>query len=172
MKDRLEKNLEKLFPPGYDGDGEIKRLLFSYVFAIMFSIAKFTENYYREYKRLFYDRRYMVLDPTVYTEGLEQGAVLKYSKIPAFEEIMEYNFIFLWMMMILLIIVSVQHYLYYRQGSQSILLVRRLPQRSYLWQTCLLGTLIGAGVTLATIGVLRLIYYLIYIWVTPAVCLP
>ena len=121
-------------------------------------------KYYEAYDDLFVWR-------TEYGIGIEK-VVRQGARIVPFEEIISYNFMMLWLVLFLLIITAVKHYLYYRHGSKSIYLVRRLPDRRYVWKTCVLGPLIGMGITLVVIGVLRLVYWLIYIGVTPAECLP
>ena len=64
------------------------------------------------------------------------------------------------------------HYRHYRRGSMSIYLMRRLPDRTLLHRQCWTLPLVGLVLTLGTILVLLLLYALIYILATPAVCLP
>ncbi len=160
---RLEKFFDTLFPPGYDRGKECWQLLFYLLIGVIFSL-RFVTEYYEAYDNLFGWRA----ENGIAVEKLvRQGA-----KIVPFEAIIGYNFMFLWLVLLLLVITGVKHYLYYTQGSKSIYLVRRLPDRYYVWKTCALGPLIGMGITLALIGILRLIYWLIYIGVTPIECLP
>ena len=163
MKAKLEKFFDTLFPPGYDRQKEL-RLLFVYLLmGIIFSFRCITE-YYEAYDGLFVWRSENGF-------GIEK-VVRQGAQIVPFGEIVGYNFMMLWLVVFLLITTPVKHYLYYTKGSKSIYLVRRLPDKRYVWKTCVLGPLIGMGITLAIIGFLRLVYWLIYIGVTPAECLP
>ena len=66
----------------------------------------------------------------------------------------------------------VYHYTYYRQGSMSIYLMKRLPHKGEIHRRALvlpcLAILATIAVALATI----LFFYIIYILATPVVCLP
>lgn len=160
---RLEKFFDTLFPPGYDKQKECRQLFFSLLAGIIFSF-RCIAMYYEAYDDLLV---WKVENGFGVEKVVRQGA-----KIVPFEEIISYNFMMLWLVLFLLIITVLKHYLYYTKGSKSIYLVRRIPDKRYVWRTCVLGPLIGMGITLAVIGILRLVYWLIYIGVTPVECLP
>lgn len=63
------------------------------------------------------------------------------------------------------------HYAYHFQGSRSIYLMRRLPNRWELWRRCLTVPVVAALSALAAAGVLLVLYYLFYVWLTPTECL-
>lgn len=65
----------------------------------------------------------------------------------------------------------VYHWLYHYQGSRSIYLMRRLPQRFELTRRCLTVPLVEVLVCLAVTLVLVLLFYWLYHSVTPDVCL-
>lgn len=63
------------------------------------------------------------------------------------------------------------HYRYHRQGSMSIYLMRRLPQRWERHRRCLLlPVLLAVAALVLAVGLLA-VYYQIYLWVTPDQCL-
>lgn len=66
---------------------------------------------------------------------------------------------------------AVWHYLYHYQGSKSIYLMRRLPDRWELWRRCAaLPVLLAAAAGLLAV-LLLLVYFGVYLLVTPKVCL-
>lgn len=160
-----------LFPPGYDGGREFKRICILYGFAVVWSF-QFFFRYYNAYKDLFYDASTMMLSPKYSGMGLKNGDLLPGVKIVPFGEILSGSMLFFVPLILTLLTAGVMHYLYYSQGGRTILLIRRLPDRKYLWKTCGLGTVLGLAVSLVTMGALLGLYYWIYMTVTPAVCLP
>lgn len=64
------------------------------------------------------------------------------------------------------------HYLHYRRGSMSIYLMRRLPDRKLLHRQCWTLPLRCLALCAAVLLALLAIYVLIYIYATPAECLP
>ncbi len=159
-----------LFPPGYDGENEYKRIRLFFGIAIGWSF-QFFFRYYDAYKDLFYDVSHMSY--TGYgSMGLQDGDLLPNAKIEPFMEILGSSMLFFVPLILSILVAGAVHYMYYSQGSKAILLVRRLPDRHYIWKTCVLGPIIGLLVSFITMGVLLGIYYWIYMTVTPAVCLP
>lgn len=160
----MKWRLENLFPPGYEYEAECKRLLAVWAAAVVYSF-RFFFDYYEAYKALF-----SWIRPEGQTEA--KYMLLPGAQIVPFEEILGFCFLFFVVLMLVLMTEAVMHYLYYIQGSRSILLVRRLPQRSFLWKTCLTGPMLGVIISAITVGVLYLLYYGVYILITPDVCLP
>ena len=161
----------QLFPPGYDGERELKKICIVYGAAVVWSF-QFFYRYYDAYKDLFYNARTMILSDRYLGMGLEHGDLLPGAKIQSFGDILSWSLLFFLLLILEIVTAGVMHYLYYRQGSRTILLIRRLPDRKYLWKTCGLGPMLAMAVCLVTIGVLLGLYYWIYVTMTPAVCLP
>lgn len=67
--------------------------------------------------------------------------------------------------------VAVYHYSYHYQGSKSIYLMRRLPNRWELPRRCLTMPLMGILACLCVALPLLLIYYAVYMAFTPRPCL-
>lgn len=63
------------------------------------------------------------------------------------------------------------HYLYHFQGSKSIYLMKRLPDRMELWKRCLGLPVLSAVLSLCIAVLLLIVYFGIYLLVTPEVCL-
>lgn len=169
MMDKIVSS--QLFPPGYDGESEYKRTRIFYWIAVVWSL-KFFFHYYNAYKDLFYDASTMAFWGKYSGMGLEHGELLPDVKIVSFHEILSDSFLFFVPLLLVLAVSAISHYLYYSQGSRSILLVRRLPDSKYVWKTCVWGPALGLAITLVTMVVLLGIFYWIYVTVTPAVCLP
>ena len=154
------KDISTLFPPGYEWRGECIRAAVLYGLAFLHSLFYFGALH-EEYGRLFY------YDGRTGEKVLRTGA-----KMMPYEQVLGNYLIGFVLLMAFALTIAVMHYLYYYQGSRSILLVRRLPKRSFLWMTCGAGPLLAIAILALTYGCLYLLYYGIYIWVTPEVCLP
>lgn len=73
---------------------------------------------------------------------------------------------------VLLVMMVVSHYRYYRQGSMSIYLMKRLPDRREYHRRNFNFVLILAAVSLAVMVVMSLTHYGMYLLFTPKGCLP
>ena len=63
------------------------------------------------------------------------------------------------------------HYSYHHQGSRSIYLMRRLPDPTELHRRCLTLPLLGIACCILTAAVVLMLYFAIYMTVTPKPCL-
>lgn len=77
-----------------------------------------------------------------------------------------------WLLMLLMPILVALHYLHYRRGSMSIYLMRRLPNRKLLHQQCWTLPLLGLLLCICAVLLLLALFTLIYLYATPAQCLP
>lgn len=66
----------------------------------------------------------------------------------------------------------IYHYLFHKQGSKSIYLMRRLPNSMELHKRCFTLPLLGMVISILTVLLLFLLYYGIYYIFTPGACLP
>jgi hypothetical protein len=73
---------------------------------------------------------------------------------------------------VLLVVMVVSHYRYYRQGSMSIYLMKRLPNGREYHRRNFSFVLILAAVSLAVMLVMSLTHYGMYLLFTPKGCLP
>lgn len=73
---------------------------------------------------------------------------------------------------VLLVMMVVSHYRYYRQGSMSIYLMKRLPDKGEYHRRNFNFILVLAMVSLAVMVVMSLTHYGMYLLFTPKGCLP
>ena len=73
---------------------------------------------------------------------------------------------------VLLVMMVASHYRYYRQGSMSIYLMKRLPNGREYHRRNFSFVLILAAVSLAVMVVMSLTHYGMYLLFTPKGCLP
>ena len=97
---------------------------------------------------------------------LREGAVM-----PDFRELLGSALLGFLVLGLCMIPFALYHYAYHRQGSRSIYLMRRLPDRWELHRRCLTLPACGAAVCLLLAAALLLIYFGIYLLATPDVCL-
>lgn len=97
---------------------------------------------------------------------LRDGAIM-----PDFAELMKFALIGFLVIAVVMVVFIVYNYAYHRQGSKSIYLMRRLPNRLELHKRCI--TLPAAAVLLCIVAafIMLCIYYWIYMSITPEECL-
>ena len=154
--ERLKANWETYIPPGLDYEREKLFLLAGMGLSLFYSVF-FFDGYWDSYQRLFDFRE----------DTPRPGA-----KIAPFWELVDrYPAGYLIVAVSMLALVAA-HYAHYRQGSKSIYLVRRLPDRGYLHRTCWTIPLVWMGVCLLAMAVTVLVYFAVYVGFTPQACLP
>lgn len=97
---------------------------------------------------------------------LREGAVMQ-----DFVEILGPAFLGFAVLALAMLAFAVYHYAYHSQGSKSIYLMRRLPNRWELHRRCLTIPLVSVILCGLLVFILLCIYYWAYILVTPEVCL-
>ena len=156
-----QRKLEKYTPPGIEFANQLKLCLIGLSAAIGWSISYFA--------------KYFTARSNLYTyspagEVLREGAIMREFSVLLHDGWDSLDgFLMFYIVMLGLL---VYHYLYYYQGSKSIYLMRRLPDKWELHRRCVVlpfaAILVGA---LTEIGLL-LLYYGIYLVFTPQQCLP
>ena len=155
------KKLGKYTPPGIKFSDRFKYTLWYWGIAVGWSCS--------------YLIKYMTARSNLY-EYVLSGLVLREGAVmPKFSMLVQegmdsrYGFWgFYWLMVVMIVV----NYLHYYQGSKSIYLMRRLPDSWELHRRCLAVPVAGLLGALSLQGLLGVLYYLIYIWVTPRQCLP
>lgn len=66
----------------------------------------------------------------------------------------------------------IYHYAYHRQGSRSIYLMKRLPNRWELHRRCLTIPVAAALICALSVLLLTAVYFAVYMLATPSQCLP
>ena len=153
--DRIRSAELRYSPPGYDSRTEVRFYIIGNIIAFTVSLLFFASYASERIKLYDYDR---VLKKYVLNET---------KPMTGFDEIMSgylWGFVFLAVIMLVFIVFR---YSYYRQGSRSIYLMKRLKDRKLLRITYF-GTPGIYGLLFMGTGILLLcIYYLIYRFVTP-----
>ena len=155
----MREFLLKHSPPGVDIEAErnwfigglVMAWLYSSGFLFRFNQAK--NNLYEYYQ----GRRFRLIHD---------------AQVPDFTDLLGrslYAFLVLALMMIGVILL---HYASHWQGSKSIYLMRRLPNRWELHRRCILLPVLAMGICLATAGITLAIYFAAYMLTTPDGCLP
>jgi len=145
---------EKHVPPGVKAEIEKRFFLIGLPVALLFSLGFFS----RLKEALsglygFYGGRYVLLPEAM---------------LPPFHVLMDKALMGFWLLILCSFVLILYHYLYYFQGSRSIYLMRRLPDRFALLRSCVSLPLSAALFVLLTVLLVNLLYFLIYLAMGPA----
>ncbi len=146
-------------PPGMDLAQEWRIFLIGNISSVAVSFFAFLDQYIDARNRLF-------------TVVGEKKMLIDGALIVPFHHLFSIYFSGFFLTMCMLLGYIVYHYAYFRQGSMSIYLMKRLPQKSELHRRALtlpcLAVLATIGVAIAAI----LLYFIIYFLATQKACLP
>ena len=151
MKRKFREWRQQLLPPGYDASVEVGWLALGGVIAFIYSLCVFAGELGKQLRWL---------------DRVEKQPVPW--MMPYYEEILGtalWGFVILAILALLLIPV---HGAYWYQGSRSIYLMRRLPQRGELLRRTAGLPLLLAAAALAAALLLLLLHYAIYCGCVPA----
>ena len=150
----MNEFIQRNSPPGIRLKEEYHVFLIGNITAVGISFFGFLVTYLRAREALFtyQDGRWVLID----------GAA-----IAPFPMMVIFYFVALLMLGFIL-----YHYSYYRQGSMSIYLMKRLPNRWELHRRALTLPCLAVLAVLAVAAATMLICFLIYLIATPKVCLP
>ena len=155
----MKIDLSRFVPLGLDGEKE-KQWIFlgwglSSFIAVLHFMNQFNDALSRLYNHMLGGRR------------LIQGAVMA----PFSELVLGCEFGFV-LMCLALCLLALYHYRCHSIDSKSIYLMRRLPRAEELHIRCLGLPVMGAAGAMAILGLLTVLFYIVYRRVTPAQCLP
>ena len=147
---------EGFYPPGYEYKNERNSAVLLLAIGVVLSF-QFFRNLYRAVGTLNAYRDYGM------SRALGEGTL----ELPSFGRLVIghwglYVPFFLFLMAMIL-----YHYFYYYHETRSIYLMRRLPERGVLIRSCVQGPLLGMGLGAGFLGVLYLLYYIIYLLAIP-----
>lgn len=146
-------------PPGVNAENEWRWITAGYILGALFS-NQILQRYFNHYQDLFdiIDNKWYLIDGAKMVPFMwiiREGGLELFAWIPA-----------------AMILLASAHYLYHRYDTMSIYLMRRLPSRWELHRRCWsLPIAASVGSVLVALALVA-VYYLIYILVTPAQCLP
>lgn len=152
-------DMTKLLPPGTSWENEKTGIQWGIGLGALWSLS-IPICYFGELEAL-YDIRM----------GLRQ--LIPGAKIVPFGQIVQgWTLMPFWFFFAAMAVLVFRHYRYHRRDAMSVYLMRRLPDRWEYHRRCWAVPLMGAGLGLAAMGILLLLYYMLYILATPAQCLP
>lgn len=154
---KWRKELSYHAPAGMGIKEEKKIFMIGMVASIMVSLSVFSTRYMDCYERLYWKN------------GAER-TIIPEAIMPDFAEILGESFIGFKVVIALMIATAVMHYAYHFEESKSIYTMRRLPSVWELHRRCLTLPVCGIVISLVTAFVLLLIYYDVYMTVTPEIC--
>lgn len=146
-------------PPGYYKESWPQLYFAVLVLEALFSTGYFATEFYSAYDSLFLETRKGLV--------LIDGATILSFKSVAFGGFIGYP-----VLAVGLVVFGCYLFSCYFHGSRSIYLMRRLPDGRELWRRVVTLPLVGLIVELLTAGALLLLYYVLYVVITPAGCLP
>lgn len=158
MKHKIFRQVGNYAPPGLDVKREIKYFRNAFVCSFLWSLI-FLHRYFEERAYLFEKR-------------MGKMHLRKNASMPSFEVLTEDVFIGFILTIIFLFILVAYHYFYHYQGSKIIYLMKRLPNKKEFHLRCWILPMLASGITVITMIILKVMFYLIYIFATPSQCLP
>lgn len=156
----MKIDLKKYDPPGMETDKEQAFFVIGMICCFFYTVLGYLNAYGDEYRDLFYHR------------GTMEKILRPECTIAPFVEILGNRLMVYLILAVCMLGTVASRYAYYRQGSQSIYLMRRLPDGGLLFRTCWVRPLMRVGMCLLAALVSLAVFYGIYVFVTPAVCLP
>lgn len=153
----FERTLERSVPAGLNYRQELQWLAYGGVASLIYSLG-FLIRYSHHYQSLF--------QQVGASRLLDTSAVM-----PDFVEILGSGLIGFLVLTLCMAALLINHYAYHYQGSKSIYLMQRLPSRWELHRRCITLPLLAVIVCLCVALLLLLVYFAIYLAVTPPACL-
>ena len=154
----ISEFLKRYSPPGMELKQEKKLFIWGMFLSILYSIFYWSAKYIEAYNSLFVYKNGMLL--------LNVNA-----EMPYFRALLGHSFIGFAILSVIVFGFIVYHYIYYRQGSMSIYLMKRIPKKSELHIRALAIPVIVVVLCFITAFILLMIYFAIYMLVTPKACL-
>jgi len=156
---KMLKNPGKFLPPGYVYTEERNMAGCLLGLAMVLSLQ-------------FFARLQVAVEELYYIDRI-RGRILRpgVTAAPFLELVRGYAGLFL-PLYLFLVGMMIYHYFYYYRETKSIYLMRRLPQRSVLWKSCVQIPLLGMGAGAVAMLVLFLLYYGGYLLLMPTEAMP
>lgn len=150
----INKFLSKYSPPGMD----LKQEKQIFAWGIILSIL---------YSTFYYFSKYAVAYGELYIRVGSKLVLNTAATMPDFKALLGYSFIGFAIVSVMMVGFILYHYSYYRQGSMSLYLMKRLPKKFELHKRALALPIIGLLLCFVTVFVLRMVYFIVYILATP-----
>lgn len=150
--------LSKYSPPAMDLKQEKRVFVWGMILSNIYSLLYYFTNYtdaLRELYEYIYGKRVLNFNATM----------------PNFRSLLGNSFIGFGIVSAIMIGFIIYRYAYYRQGSMSIYLMKRLPQKYEIHKRALTLPIIVMILCLINAFILLMIYFAVYMLVTPKPCL-
>lgn len=169
MEYKIANFVSHRVPPGFDWEKELSWMRVALICAVVFGSFLFLIRLGVSISNL-YEQKW---EPAANGGYVSAGIVLKEDAVMReVSVLLAQTRVGFALIGVLLVMMVVSHYRYYRQGSMSIYLMKRLPNGREYHRRNLSFILILAAVSLAVMVVMSLTHYGIYLLFTPKGCLP
>lgn len=158
MKNKL-KRLARLFPLGWPWDNELIGAACAMGISALTALCLFAYRFNRAADSLYHGN------------GQERQLIPGAVMLP-YPQVLGNAMILFGVTALCLALLTVVHYLWHRHGARSDYLMRRLPRRWELAKRCLAGSAVLLACTALAAAVLFGIFFIWYLCLTPAGCLP
>ena len=156
MKNNWLKNYA---PPGLDMDKEKSSWILCIIISTLWCM-QFLFRYF-DYRSLLFETK----------PGTGKKILIEGAKMPNFEFLTKDLFEVFGIVIVFCALVVVYHYYYHYQGSKMMYLMKRLPNKWEVHIRCFTLPVVASVITFVYMVVLRMLFYAIYLWCTPAQCL-
>lgn len=149
--------LIKYSPPGMDLKPEKRVFIWGITLSVFYSTFYYFARYAEAYHKLY--------------ERVGGRLTLNINAVmPDFRALLGQSLVGFIALSVVMLGFMIYHYIYYRQGSRSIYLMRRLPKKSEMHKRALTLPIIAVLICLAAAFILLMIYFAVYMLVTPKAC--
>lgn len=155
----MKIDLNRFVPLGLDGYNEGKWILSGMIVAGLAAIVNFANQYTDALSRLYH-----------YSVGIKK--LIPGAQMEAFTRLVMGCDVGFSLLCVAMVLLGVYHYSYHSKGSKAIYLMRRLPRYWELHLRCLGLPVAGAVGAMSMLGLLTMLFYLVYRFCTPVQCLP
>lgn len=159
IKKKIGARLDRMVPPGFDWAAELKWLRIGLILCIALSVFLFFARYWNGVAQLY---------ETDWASG--EKVLRANARLDSFSQVMSGTMVGFSFLTLVILLLTVYHYLYYYRDSKSIYVMKRLPKRFELHRRSISLPLASIAVCLCTVLLLIIIYYGLYHLMAPRGC--
>ena len=158
--ERIKAFTVRFSPPGADIKNEWRFYIIGNIISFTVSLLFFAS--YASERSKIYD----------YNRALKKYILNESATMTDFDQIMGGYLIGFVILSVIMLSLIIFRYSYYRQGSRSIYLMKRLPRKSEIHKRSIPLPVLASLSCLVYAFILRLLYFILYVIITPNQCLP
>ncbi len=155
----MKAKIKRFFPVGYNVKAEMKAILLVYFLPLIVFFIEFFSQFCSGYYSLF-------------TYGSDPKTIRPSATMPYYHTMVNHTGKLFAPAVLLFLCIIVLHYRYHYEGSKSIYLMKRLPDKKEIHIRCLTASVAGLVITYLTMLVIIFLTYRFYMAFTPPQCLP